>query len=43
MHEVNPTTEGLMIDSLKAPAISYLVECLDADGNMKWSETIEND
>ena len=31
-----------MIDDFKAPAFSFDVECIGADGNIKWRETIHN-
>jgi hypothetical protein len=32
----------LDMGDIKAPKIRYHFECLDADGNLKWEETVEN-
>lgn len=30
------------LEQIKAPSISYLVECFDKDGNLKWTEEVHN-
>lgn len=30
------------VENVKAPKFKYAFECFDAQGNLKWSETIEN-
>lgn len=31
-----------LAEEIKAPTFTYTVECLDCDGNVKWTETFEN-